>query len=259
MLRLLHQLPDLGILAVVLVSTIMMAIAAPRIGGWIFRGDVPKERDEAAFDAFKAIMSMAGVVLAFSLAQADGNLRSIETIVGKEASALSAVDRILLRMDNPAFVQLRPAVAAYGEAMVNDEWPMLARDERSDKTDAAYTALSKGIRALSPADARQQSMFNELLKNLDDLAEYREEILEDADQSLPQFFWITIGGLMLIGFGLATLTNNTLNRRVSLAATAAAVSLLLTFVIIVDVPFEGQTSVRSHPIERALVVNSHRK
>ena len=258
MLSYLHRLPDLGILAVVLSLTIVISLMTPRLGRIVFRAETTPERDEVAFDAFKAIMAMAGVVLAFSLAQADANLRAIETTVGREGSALSAVDRILLRMDKPAFVQARSLVAAYGETLLRDEWPMLSRDERSERADLAYDALSKTVRAITPDNPRQQAMYNELLKNLDDLAEYREEILEDADQSLPSFFWITIGGLMLIGFGLALLTEDTLVRRGGIAATAGAVSLLLTFVIIVDVPFEGQTSVSSHSIERALAVNARR-
>ena len=258
MLNLLHNLPDLAILAVVLSVVVLLAVYLPVLSRRLFKYEISRERDEAAFDAFKAVMSMIGVVLAFSLVQADGNLRSIEATVEKEANALSATDRILLRIGRPDFAAARPTLAAYGKAIAEDEWPRLARTERSEAADAAYTKLSKTVRALGPNDARETAMYNELLKNLDELDEFREAIVADSEVHLPDFFWITIGGLMLIGFGLALLTDSTLNRRVGLGATAGAVALLLAFVVIVDVPFEGQTSVSVHPIERALLVNARR-
>ena len=258
MLSLLHRLPDLAILAVVLCTIVLAAVYMPVLSRRLFKYDVSKERDEAAFDAFKAVMAMIGVVLAFSLVQADANLRSIEATVEKEANALSATDRILLRIGRPDFAAARPILAAYGKAITEDEWPRLAKAERSAAADAAYTQLSKTVRALGPNDARETAMYNELLKNLDDLDEARESIVADSELHLPDFFWVTVGGLMLIGVGLALLTDATLSRRVGLGATAGAVALLLAFVIITDVPFEGQTSVSVHPIERALLVNARR-
>lgn len=258
MLNLLHRLPDLAILGVVLSIIVLIAVYLPVLSRRLFNYEISKEGDEAAFDAFKAVMAMIGVVLAFSLVQADSNLRSIEVTVEKEANALAATDRILMRIGRPDFAAARPLVAAYGKAVVEDEWPKLAQGARSDAADKAYNALSRTARALGPDTPREQAMYNELLKNLDDLAEYREAIVADADMHLPDFFWITVSGLMLIGFGLALLTQPTLSRRVGLGATAGAVALLLTFVIIVDVPFEGQTSVSSRQIERTLIVNARR-
>jgi hypothetical protein len=54
------------------------------------------------------------------------------------------------------------------------------------------------------------------------------------------------------------LTADSLGRMVGVGAPAAAVALLLAFVIIVDVPFEGETSVTPHAIQNALARNAHR-
>lgn len=93
---------------------------------------------------------------------------------------------------------------------------------------------------------------------MDDAADYREQILADAELSLPSFFWTTVIGLMAIGFALACVTDATLNRRTGRAAATAAVALLLAFVVIVDAPFEGQTSVSPREIRNVLIVNAHR-
>lgn len=258
LLHALHRLPDLAILTIVVGTTVGLVAAAPFVVRVLSRRTIAPAHDEAAYDAFKAVTAMMGVVLAFSLVQANANLRSAETLVGREAIALAAIDRILLRMDTPNASDLRPLVAAYGQSRIRDEWPEMSVGERSSGTDARYTDLSRAARALRPADARQQSMFSELLKHLDELAEVREMLILDSEVMLPDFFWITTGGLLLLALGLAALSDVTLSRIVGLGSATAAVSLLLAFVIIVDQPFAGETSVSPAPLRKVLELNARR-
>ena len=259
MLTFLHSLPDLVILPLVVTVIVAVAMLAPLIGRRIMRIPDNARRDEVVFDAYKAIMAMVGVVLAFSLVQVNGNLRSAETLIGREASAFAAVDRILLRFGNQTALDARPLLAAYGQSRVNEEWPGLARAERNPGTDERYTTMSQAARALEPSPGRQQAMFAELLKGLDDLAEARELVLQDAQTELPVFFWIVTYGFLVLAFALALLAEPTLSRTVGLGATAAGVALLLAFVIIVDQPYKGETSVSPSPIQKTLVLNSRRQ
>ncbi|MGD1015236.1 MAG: hypothetical protein ABR863_02185 [Roseiarcus sp.] len=96
------------------------------------------------------VMSMAAIVLAFCVALANNNLREVDATVAREAAAISITDRALLRFGKPEAIALRSALAD-GAAVV-DEWPSLARRERSKAADAAYTALSKKPRAIAPDD-----------------------------------------------------------------------------------------------------------
>jgi hypothetical protein len=257
-LTILHSLSDLQILMVTVSFTTAIAVAAPYIGRHVFRVPENRARDEAAFDAFKAIMSMIGVVLAFSLVQANANLHSIEETVGKEAAAFISTDRVLLRIGKPELTSLRPLLAAYGQKLIQYEWPELLTGDRSDEATDAYNELSKRARAVSPDETRQQAMYTELLKILDDLSDLREAIVSDSTLHLPEFFWITTVCLLVLALALAALTAPTLNRTVGVGAAAAAVGLLLAFVIIVDLPFEGETSVTPRAIEKALATNAKR-
>jgi hypothetical protein len=146
--------------------------------------------------------------------------------------------------------------------MVTDEWPRLASGERSAATDDLFNALVKGVRDLNPDDARQQTIYAELVKTLDEMADLREELLAGADpetSGLPAFFWTTIVGLIAVAFCLATFTVPSLGRTIAVGAAAAAIAMLLAFVIIVDVPFEGETSVNPRPLQKALVINAKRQ
>ncbi len=254
----LHQLPDLAILVIVVICITGLSVLAPIVSHRLLGLSQDQERQDAALDGYKAIMGMIGVVLAFSLVQANTNLQTIQALVGKEATALAAVDRVLLRSGQADLIALRPSLADFGSKLVQLEWPLLASGDRSADADGAYSRLSRGVRGLSPTDPRQVAMYGELLKQMDDLSELREEVIEASEIALPDFFWITTYGLLLVALGLATATSDSLKQRVAVAATAAAVALLLVFVIIIDRPFEGQTSVSSVPISKALQRNSHR-
>lgn len=258
----LHKLRDPEILALVLITITLAMMAAPRFGQILLRLPERKERDDAVVSAFSAVVSMLGVVLAFSLVQANNTLREFQSKVTKEAAAFEVLDRALLRIGKPGFAELRPGLAAYGQSLVTDEWPKLAGGGRSEMTDDLFNALTKGIHDLSPDDARQQTMYAELVKTLNELGVLREELLAGADpeiSGLPMFFWSTILGLIAVAFCLATFMIPTLGRTVAVGASAAAIALLLAFVIIVDMPFEGDTSVSSTPLQKALLINAKRQ
>jgi hypothetical protein len=258
----LHKLTDAQILALVFLTMTLLMMTAPRLGQIVLRLSERKERDEAVFSAFSAVVSMLGVVLAFSLVQANNTLREFQGKVTKEAAALEVLDRALLMIGKPGFAELRPRLAAYGQSIVTDEWPRLSSGERSAATDDLFNAVAKGIRDLNPEDARQQTIYAELVKTLDELADLREELLAGADpetSGLPAFFWTTIVGLIAVAFFLATFTVPSLGRTIAVGAAAAAIAMLLAFVIIVDVPFEGETSVSPRPLQKALVINAKRQ
>jgi hypothetical protein len=259
MLELLHMIPDLVVLPLIVAVLAAIAMLAPHAGHRVFRIRSNAARDEGAFDAYKAIMAMVGVVLAFSLVQVNGNLRSAETLVAREASAFAQVDRTLLRFGSDAAMSTRPLLAAYGRSRVDDEWPGLGHGARNATTDIRYTALSRVARALEPMQGRQQAMYSELLKGLDDLAETREMVLQDAETALPAFFWWVTNGFLVLALALAVLCDPTLNRAVGLGASAAAIGLLLAFVIIIDEPYQGETSVTPLAIQRTLILNDRRQ
>jgi hypothetical protein len=111
---------------------------------------------------------------------------------------------------------------------------------------------------IDPDGKRQETMFAELLRSIDELSDARESILAEETLELPPLFWITTLSLLTIALALAELTRASQPRVVSLAATSGAVALLLAFVAVVDQPFSGQTSVSPQGILTAADLNKHR-
>jgi hypothetical protein len=253
----LHHLPDVGILAVTVIALTGLTGLAPHFGQRLLRLPEDGERDAAAFGGFKAVLSITGLVLAFSLVQANGNLREVSATVAREGATLSMTDRVLLRFGKPEMNALRPDLVEYGKNLIA-EWPSLTQGVRSETADAAYTVISNRVRAITPDDARQQAMYRELVADLDDLSDLREQVLADSGYGLPRYFWIAIACLIGLGVGLAVAMTGSLARTIAVAAPAAAIALLLAIVFIIDLPFEGETSVTPEAIQDALTAIAHR-
>ena len=258
MLYWIHQLPNI----VILVGTVLLfggAAFGAAFLGRLLGLKTDRKRDEASFDAFKAVMAMAGVVLAFSLVQAENNLRADTATVGREASAMMIVDRVLLRIGDADMVKARPLLRAFGESQIQQEWPSLVGGAgRSSDTDGAFTNLSRAVRAWEPQAKRQEVMYAEVIKAMDDVSDARETLVQDAGAQLPPFFWVMALSFVLLGLMLGVLCEASVTRAAALSGTAAGIGLLMSFVMIVDQPFHGETSVKPKAIENALFLNARR-
>ena len=66
-----HRLPDLLILAITVVVLTGLSMAAPFVSRYVFGLPEREKHHSAAPDSYKTVMAMVGLVLAFSLVQAN--------------------------------------------------------------------------------------------------------------------------------------------------------------------------------------------
>jgi len=254
----LHELPNIGIMVVVTGTLLLAVILGPIIAQRIFGLPASDKRSAGALDAFKAIAAWAALVIVFSLVQAQGNLRLTEADINKEASAFNNMDRVLLRSGDPTFVNLRPALQAYGRAVIDKEWPMLAHGQRAPEANDAFAVLSRAGYAFQAANAREEAMFGQFVRMLNELSDLRETRLGNSDLSLPSLFWATICMILLLMVVLASLVTPAPERTMQLRGMITALGILLSLVVIVDLPFSGETAASPAPIERMLAYSRAR-
>jgi len=248
------------------IPNICIALLFGLIGGALFAGvpffrqkllriKGPRDYFEPARNALNVVIGFTGVVLAFSLVQAQINLRNLEAQVGTEAHNLSQMDRLLVRYGDLRNDAIRASLYDYANSIVKDEWPQLRKGKPSTRTSTLFRPISRGILALDPMPGRQSLIYAEMLKKVDELAADRESrLLAAARIKLPLAFWETIFFLILILLVLASFSEGTFapGRAIALSCQGFAVALLVAFVFIFDQPFKGQTSVSPEPIVKAI-------
>jgi hypothetical protein len=251
MIAFLYSLPDLGVAILFGCTAAALFVAAPLLRLAVF-GPVSDANSEIARATLVTITGFTGAVLAFSLVQAQGNLRSVEKTVSSEATQLNQLDRLLIRYGDPKVAAIREPLRIYAESLVKDEWPELTRHSSSQRSAELFGALSQSILAVQPSPGRESVIFADMVKITDQLAESRQDRLNETDLGLPPIFWEVIGSLMLLLVGFAAFVEPQRGRTMSLGGLGAGLALLVTLVFIFDQPFLGTVSVTPDAIIKAI-------
>ncbi|MHB2168931.1 bestrophin-like domain [Alsobacter sp. R-9] len=198
-----------------------------------------------------SLLAFAVFVLALVLTDVRANMGKADDTVLREASTLSRLDRELQLIGGPAATAERKRLRDYAAEIVSREWPSLGAAEPALSADVTktMTALIVGIRSIAASTPDIGSSLTSLLDKLDDLRQTR---LESATRTVPAIFWWLIG-VFLLGAMV-------LNGRHSLDAASlslitlhmAAIGLVIAFIVVMDEPFRGESSIRPDPILHAL-------
>jgi hypothetical protein len=241
----------------IMVSVVSVLIGADILAALFYRHFahrwLPPESARILIDTYRLLVTLTGLVLAFSLFQVQTNFREVSNIVVQEANTLDLVARELQQIGSADALALRERLTAYGDAIVTQEWPLLARGRHSPRVGGMYAELLRSAGALEPAGAGQQTVYNDLIRNIDLLGSLRDQRLAAAGVRLPGVFWLTIWAMTAACIVLAASVPATFADRLATLLPAAALGVLIALVIIIDVPFAGEFSV--HPTEMQHIVD----
>jgi hypothetical protein len=204
------------------------------------------------------LFTMTGFALAFTLVQAQANYRRVEGIVTSEAAQINTLDRLLTRYGDPSVTALRPILLGYIQSIVTDDWPRLVQGSYSPETIARFAATARAVTAISPAPGRQSSIYGEMLKLLEAMAESRDARLDAAKIALPSVYWIVVWFAMGVLVAASGTIVRTRFRTFFLTAQAAVLGALMGVVFITDHPLKGQTSVGPDAMVRVIAAIKNR-
>lgn len=230
-----------------------ICVGATLLGIWIVRKRLPvdtaREHNDVAGFIFAIVGVMYAVVLAFLAIAVWEQYSDSDRLVQTEASGLSALYRDAEAFQN--YAELRTLQLQYAHALVEDEWPQMARQGSSERADTALNGLFRAYRTLDPHTSREVSWYGESLKRLNDLETQRAIRLASTSQSLPNVIWgvLLLGAVITVGYTvLYGLRSFTIHALLS-SSLAATVGLILVIIIALDLPFTGDTSIAPTPFQ----------
>jgi hypothetical protein len=258
MMNWLYSLPD----AVILLLSIVMASSVMAILPLLVRRlpnfNANEQTTDFALRLQGTLFTMTSLLLAFTLVQAQANFRIADGLVAAEGSQINRLDRLLTQYGDKAAVTLRAELRAYASSIVDDEWPRMLRGEDSEKTRHALAPLSEGVFSLEPSPGRQATIYAEILRTFDSVAESRDTRLNTVSLSLPSTYWYVV----LFAAFMLVLVTSTIERtpfRIAIVtAQMAVIGAFMGFAFIMDQPFRGQYATDSRPIAHAIaLIDSH--
>lgn len=249
MVAFLYSLSDISVTILFSVVVATVFVMAPLLRTRLF-GETSEARSEIARSMMTTITGFTGAVLAFSLVQAQGNLRNVEKSVATEAMQLEQLDRLLLNYGDADVTTIRQAVQAYTDSVAVDEWPKLSENGHSERTDGLFRELTRRVLAIQPTSSHGSVIYGDLVRTVDQLTASREDRLDATDLGLPPIFWEVISFLMALLVMFAAFVEP--HRALSLGGLGVGLALLITLVFIFDQPFLGHVSATAEPMVKAL-------
>lgn len=259
MLDFLYNYPNwlIGALFVIVALTAGMALM------FGLRAALPIRDDKETFDitirVMPTVLSLTAFVLAFSVVQANTELARAAKLAADEATGIGQIDRLLVRIDAAKTEPARVALASYAKSIVADEWPYMREGHDGfghATTRARMQAFNDALHRLELTDAKNAVLIREVIEHADQIEDLRDARLREAREALPALFWAVIIFLALMMMALGAFLRPTLTNVVMVAAQAAAVGLLSSFLFMLDHPFMGQTSITPWMLERVMTTLS---
>jgi hypothetical protein len=242
-----YALPDIGIAAVFGLVMLLAVGVLPHILCRFIK--IPHDNDttDYAIRSQATVIAFLAIVLSFCLISAQNTLREVGAQASREASAINQMDRLLLRSEAPNLIAMRPLLIAYTESIVTYDWPLLEKDAYSalnEKSSKAFTPFSRAIFGINPTPGRQTEIYNQILKQIDLIAEGRAQRIQSVKIHLPDIFWKVILLLFVLLVVLAFLVKPTIGRSIAMGGQAFAIALLLSLVFVSNHPFKGGEAIK---------------
>lgn len=249
----LYSLPEALILVAGALVMVGAILALPSLVHRLPYLRTSNENNDFVLRMQATLFTMTSLVLAFTLVEAESNFRKADLLVATEASQINRLDRLLSRYGDESAAELRLDLLAYAKAIVDDEWPAMLRGERSDKVRLAFTPLSRGLFEIEPRPGRETTIYAELLRSFDTIAESRDARLNAVTLALPERYWQVILFAVLMLLFITSTMGRSAFRAYVLSAQMAVMGAFIGFVFIMDQPFKGQTAVDAQPLRQAIV------
>jgi hypothetical protein len=248
----LYSLPQILILTSSAVAMVVLVLVLPLAVQRIPILAPAEQNNDFILRAQDTLFTITSLLLAFTVVEAQANMREVEVIVSTEASHLDRLDRLLTAYGDEAAASIRPQVVTYATSIMQDEWPAMLRGARSQKTRAALVPLSQRILSLEPGTPRGLRLYDDLLRAFDDVVAARDARLAAVHIALPSAYWMMVGMAVLMLLFVSSVLKRTPLRSVVMSAQMAMVGVTVGFVFIQDQPFKGGNAVTTEDYVHAV-------
>jgi len=231
--------------------------AALVIGGFLlmhrlFTGERTTDGGNLALSFISIVCAFHSLLVAFSAVLVWQDFQDSASAVAIEANRAGDVYRDLGIYGGPEATRAAQTTIEYVRTVVNEEWPLMASGGDSDKARQLINDVFQQVGRLDPKTPREQVVFGEIFRHINELMNERNERLQDAQSAMPGLFWVImlIATAILVGYtGMLPLTRANC---AMVAGIAASIGLIFLFIIALDHPFAGPAGVDAGPLTEFL-------
>lgn len=252
MLNWLHTLPNFTILLLFVSGAAAICVVAPVYIRRHFKLHVSADVAKGAEEAFKLMSSMTMALLAFCLVQVQTIHRSVEDLAARESTIVVKTDRALTEFGGAQAAIVRGQLRAYAQSVISDEWPVLAKEGRSNATSAALEALARGAAQLQANTPDEQLALSEVRGGMTQISDVREARLAAARLGLAHYFWLAIAAVVIILIVIGWFQGPLSKMIIYVSGVTFGIAVLLTLLVVASGVFVGESRVTPSAISHIL-------
>jgi hypothetical protein len=243
--------------AMVLVTLIVVALSLAGLA--LVRRTVPASRLEANTDVAGYVYAVVGVIyaviLAFIVIAVWEDYRDAEAAATNEATAVLNLARLANGWPSGDRANVEEALIAYARAVVDVEWPAMARGDFSPATDTlTVNQLWHAVNVANETAATRSASYETGLFQLESLSEARRDRLLLGENGLPtaMSLILIIGAVVTVAFTYLFAIADGKLHAVMTGSLALLVALLLLLQYQLGKPFQGVSAIPPTAMELVL-------
>jgi hypothetical protein len=174
--------------------------------------------------------------------------------VAMEASNISSVYRDCAVFSAPFKEKMFSALDDYITAIVKEEWPLIAKGEKSRHVQDLQENLWKIMAQYKPRTEAEKAFYTEAINKLNNAGELRRQRLVDSMVGIHPVLWFVLicGGILTILFTLFFGTENFGAQLLMTSILSTLIALILTTIMLMNYPYTGDIRISSDTFLRSL-------
>jgi hypothetical protein len=204
-----------------------------------------KLHNDIAGFIFATLGVIYAVLLAFIVVITWQDFDKAENITISEANCIAALYRDATPFPAEFRAELKSELTDYVKAIVNEEWQMMAKGQRSASVQKIQEKIWILYGSFQPKNETQKIFFAESVKKLNLAAEMRRQRIIYASSGInPLLYFVLIAGSFItIAFTMLFGTENVIPHLIMVSLLATMIAITLFTVISMDYPFTGDISI----------------
>lgn len=204
-----------------------------------------KTHNDIAGFIFATLGVIYAVLLAFIVIITWQDFDKAQDVTVNEANCIAALYRDSTPFPAGFRASLKSELTNYVKDIINEEWQMMAKGQRSASVQKIQAELWKLYGGFQPKNETQKIFLTESVKKLNQATEMRRQRIVYASRGIhPMLYFVLIAGSFItIAFTMLFGTENIIPHLIMVSLLAAMIAITLFTVIAMDYPFTGDISI----------------